>query len=192
MVISCTNDSSRIDNNIVNNGILADDENIVTCASSEDLPARDGSPPETTTDIPHMQLGGFEQIPQVIEELFRRVYSIPGIENRESAILGWRALWLTEEVNIVVPEALIRDREFGHIHDDASLHIFLEPTRSNQAVSACWAIFHPFAVQNLPEWNGFVMLYTPQSIEELNVTFQLIVEAFNYVTGQNLVATDYY
>ncbi len=36
------------------------------------------------------------------------------------------------------------------------------------------------------------MLYTPRSMEELDVTFQLIVDGFNFVTGQNIQATDYY
>jgi len=91
-----------------------------------------------------------------------------------------------------VPDALIGGREFAHIHNDGSLHIFLELSRSHEAVRTCWAIFHPFAVQHLDGWDGFVMLYTPQSINELNVTFQLIVDGYNYVTGRNLLATDYY
>ena len=36
------------------------------------------------------------------------------------------------------------------------------------------------------------MLYTPQSIDELNVTFQLIVNGYNYVTGESILASDYY
>ncbi len=184
IVISCSNDDSKIDNDITNNDIAADLDATV-------LPKRSGSRPETTMFVPHVQVG-VELVSEVNEELFRRVYSIPGIENRPSVIAGWQGLWLTGKVNVFVPDALIGGREFGHIHDDGSLHIFLEPSRSNEAVETCWAIFHPFAVQNLPGWDGFVMLYTPQSFNELNVTFQLIVDGYNYVTGQNLLATDYY
>jgi len=36
------------------------------------------------------------------------------------------------------------------------------------------------------------MLYTPQSMEELDVTFQLIVDGYNFVTGQKIKAIDYY
>ena len=36
------------------------------------------------------------------------------------------------------------------------------------------------------------MLYTPLSMEELRVTFQLIVESYNYVTGRDLRAADFY
>ena len=38
---------------------------------------------------------------------------------------------------------------------------------------------------------GFVMLYTPQSMAELEVTFQLIVDGYNCVTGKKVHAKDY-
>ncbi|MBL4568195.1 MAG: hypothetical protein JKY69_00460 [Flavobacteriaceae bacterium] len=192
LVISCNNDDLKMDNDIDVDVVDTEDViDTVDVVGTVELPKRPGSRPETTTGVPHVQIGvAFVQ--EVNTELFRRVYSIPGIENRPSVIAGWRGLWLTEQVTVVVPEALISGREFGHIHDDGSLHIFLEPSRASEAVEACWAIFHPFAVQNMDGWDGFVMLYTPQSIDELNVTFQLIVDGFNYVTGQNLLATDYY
>lgn len=170
---------------------------------SVEIPKRSGMRPETTTDIPHVQID-VEPVPEVNEELIRRVYSVPGIEDRPSVIGGWQGLWISEDVTIVKPNAIIEEREFAHIHNDGSLHIFLEPSRSHEAVDSCWAVFHPYALQFLesleqpePEegletWHGFVMLYTPQSIEELNVTFQLIVDGYNYVTRQNLIATDYY
>lgn len=169
----------------------SDDLDVDDDFDAEGLPARCDSRPETTTGVPHVQIG-VELVPEVNEELFRRVYSLPGIENRPSVIAAWRGLWLTDQVTVVVPAALISGREFGHIHDDGSLHIFLEPSRANESVAACWGVFHPFAVQQQAGWDGFVMLYTPQSINELNVTFQLIVDGYNYVTGQNLLATDYY
>lgn len=186
ILISCNKDDSKINYNIASN--IDTTSNVVTIV---ELPKRSGSRPETTTGVPHIQIG-VELVPDVHEELFRRVYSIPGIENRPSVVGGWEGLWLTEEVTVSTPEAIIDGREFAHIHDDGSLHIFLERSRSNQAVGTCWAIFHPYAVQQLDGWDGFVMLYTPQSIEELNVTFQLIVDGYNYVTGKNLVATDFY
>lgn len=185
VVSSCSTDNFRIDDGV---GDVDIEVNVVTKVK---LLQRPGSRPETTTGVPHVQIG-VELVPKVHEELFRRVYAIAGIENRPSVIAGWEGLWLTDQVTVSVPNALIDGREFGHIHDDGSLHIFLEPTRATEAVETCWAIFHPFALQQDERWNGFVMLYTPQSIEELNVTFQLIVDAYNYVTGQNLLATDYY
>jgi hypothetical protein len=181
-VISCNKDDSEIDNdNGIERGVVAKVE----------IPKRSGPRPKTTEKIPHVQIG-VEPVSEVNEELFRRVYSLPGIENRKSVIAGWRGLWLNEQVTVFVPEATIDGREFAHIHNDGSLHIFLDPSRSIEAVDSCWAIFHPFAVESQEGWDGFVMLYTPQSFDELDVTFQLIVDGYNYVTAQNLLATDYY
>ncbi len=189
-VSSCSTDSFKIDDGIGDDG-TGDNDIVVNVVATVKLSQRPGARPETTMGIPHVQIG-VELVPEVHEELFRRVYAIAGIENRPSVIAGWEGLWLTDQVTVSVPNALIDGREFGHIHDDGSLHIFLEPSRAAEAVETCWAIFHPFALQQVERWNGFVMLYTPQSIEELNVTFQLIVDAYNHVTGQNLLATDYY
>ncbi len=155
------------------------------------LPIRDGERPATTSNIPHVQLD-LDLVQDVHEEMIRRIYTIPGIEEKPSAILSWQGLWISESVTIVQTEAVISGRELGHVHDDGSLHIYLEPQRATEAIEAGWAVSHPFAVQGQAGWEGFVMLYTPQSIEELNVTFQLIVDAYNYVTEQDIVATDYY
>jgi len=172
---------------------LVEDENELIPQQIEliELPKRPGPVPTTTTEIPHVQIG-VEIVPEVNDELIRRVYSLPGIEKRKSVVAGWQGLWINEQIHIVYPESLIGGREFGHIHDDGSLHIFLEPFRAEEAVEACWAIYHPFAVQGLEGWDGFVMLYTPLSFDELDVTFQLIVDAYNYITAQKLVAAEYY
>lgn len=155
------------------------------------LPQREGERPVTTPGIPHVQIG-VNFIPEVNQELYRRVYSISGIEQLPSVIGGWQGLSITHDIKIVVPDAILGGREFGHIHDDGSLHIFLPPSRAVEAVNTCWAIYHPFAIGETGALSGFVMLYTPQSIEELNVTFQLIVDAYNFIAGQNIKATDYY
>ena len=64
------------------------------------------------------------------------------------------------------------------------------PQRAEEAVKAGWAVWHPWAKKR-PEWMGFVMLYTPQSMAELEVTFQLIVDGYNCVTGKKVHAKDY-
>ncbi|MFY0652606.1 MAG: hypothetical protein JXQ96_11260 [Cyclobacteriaceae bacterium] len=183
-VISCADESSL---DATNSG----DKSVDNIVSAVELPKRPGVRPETTKGVPHVQID-VELVSEVNKELYRRVFSIPGIENRPSVIAGWQGMWLSNKVNLNVPDAVIDGREFAHIHDDGSLHIFLEPSRSNEAVEKCWAIHHPFAIEKRTGWDGFVMLYTPQSIHELNVTFQLIVDGYNYVTGQNLLATDFY
>ena len=167
------------------------------------IPKRPGPRPETTPDIPHTQID-VEPVQEVHDEMIRRIYSVPGIEDRPSVVGGWQGMWIADNVTIAKPSAIIDEREFAHIHNDGSLHIFLEPNRSHEAVDSCWAVFHPYALdfleslgqpeqeEGLEAWHGFVMLYTPQSIEELNVTFQLIIDGYNYATGQDLIATDYY
>jgi len=157
----------------------------------EPLPTRSGKRPRTTPNIPHHQIG-VDIVPEVHDEMVRRIYSIPGIEDKPSVVLSWQGMWIKRGVDLVHPEAILGGREFSHIHDDGSLHIFLEPSRAAEAVKAGWAIEHPFAIQSPSRWKGFVMLYTPQSMEELDVTFQLIVEGYNYVTGQSEVATNFY
>ena len=161
---------------------------------TDDVPlaSRTSPRPETTAYIPHVQIG-VERVPKVNTELFRRVYSIFGIENRPSIISlpGALGLWLSEELSLEHPEVIVAGREFAHIHPDGSLHISLPPARALEAVETGWAIQHPFASQR-KGWEGFVMLYTPQSMKELDVTFQLIIDGYNYVTGKNLKATDYY
>ena len=155
------------------------------------LPIREGDRPATTDGIPHVQLD-LDLVQDVHDEMVRRIFSVPGITNEPSVILSWEGLWIDSATDIVNPQALISGREYGHIHDDGSLHIFLEPSRAAEAIEAGWAVSHPFAVEGRDGWEGFVMLYTPQTIAELNIVFQLIVEAYNYVTGQDVEATDFY
>ncbi len=155
------------------------------------LPKRASPRPKTTPDVPHIQIG-VEPVPEVNTELFRRVYILPGVEKRPSIISlpGAWGLWLDDKLTLVHPEVIIAGREFAHIHPDGSLHASLAPKRAREAVQTGWAIRHPWADQR-EGWAGFVMLYTPQSMEELDVTFQLIVDSYNFVTGQNIQATDY-
>src|SRR5215216_2859575 len=94
------------------------------------LPNRSGSRPRTTPTNPHTQL---EQNPEreVVEQLARRVFALPGVEERPSAISvpGARALWLREDVPAGPQEAFMIGREFAHIHPmpDGSLHAALPP-----------------------------------------------------------------
>jgi hypothetical protein len=63
------------------------------------LPKRSGSRPKTTPTNPHTQL---EQNPEreVVDELATRVFALPGVEERPSAISGHGdgALWPREEL----------------------------------------------------------------------------------------------
>ncbi len=104
------------------------------------LPTREGPRKETTGSVPHIQVGT-EPVPAVDAELRRRVFLIPGIEERESQISlpGARSLWLAEELELARPEVLQVGREFGHFHPDGSLHLWMPstaPTKSKQRSGA--------------------------------------------------------
>ena len=143
---------------------------------------RGGPRPETHKGMPHAQIG-VSPVPEVHAELFRRAFALPGVEERATVISvpGARALWLREDLSLAHPEAIVAGRELAHIHPDGSLHVSLSPARAKEAIEAGWAEPHPLAAQlGRPE---LVMLYTPRDLHELDITFQLIVDSYDYVTG---------
>jgi len=155
------------------------------------LAVREGPRTETTYAVPHVQLN-VSLVPEVDEELRRRIYSLPGVVERETivSISGTSALWLAEPFELVNPDATLRDREFAHLHPDGSLHAVLPVERARDAITAKWAEFHPW-VGSAEMWDGMVMLYTPQDMDELESTWQLVVDSYNFVTGQAVDAGDF-
>jgi hypothetical protein len=149
------------------------------------LQKRSGSRPRTTPTNPHTQL---EQNPEreVVEELARRVFALPGVEERPSAISvpGARALWLREDVPAGPPEAFMIGREFAHIHPmpDGSLHAALPPEVAQEAVQKGWAEQHSVARMGYIPQN-VVMIYAPRNAEEIEVVAGLVVEAYRYAGG---------
>ena len=155
------------------------------------LPERSGSRTQTTGSVPHMQLV-VEPVAAVNDELFRRAYLLPGVEDRPTIISlpGGRGMWLADDVAIANPGVVLAGREFAHIHTDGSLHAPLPVDRALEVAEKGWGEMHPWSGER-PGFDGFVMLYTPLTMEELEITFQLIVESYNHVTGQELQASDF-
>lgn len=155
------------------------------------LPERSGPRTKTTGTVPHTQIG-VEPVPEVNDELYRLAFALPGVENRPTIVSlpGATGMWLDDGIPVVHPEAIVNGREFAHIHPDGSLHAPLPYERALEVNATGWGERHPWADQR-DGWEGLVMLYTPQSYEELHVIFQLIVESYNYVTGQSLDASDF-
>ena len=151
------------------------------------IPQRSGHPPLTNKNMPHSQIG-VRPVPEVNAELFRRAFALPDVTNQPTVISvpGARALWLDERVPLRQP--VMAGREFAHIHPDGSLHASLSPQRAREAIEAGWAEPHPMAAYMGNE--GMVMLYTPRTMEELDVVFQLVVDSYNFVTGRDLSATE--
>lgn len=155
------------------------------------LPVRGGPPEVTTGDVPHIQLDSVRDLDLTLE-LTRRAYSLPGVENRASVVTlpGAQSLWLGPEVEVVRPDVLVAGREFGHVHPDSSMHLWLPPDRAVEVAENGWGELHPW-VERDGFWGGVVIVWAPESPEDVAVSFRLIVDAFNFVTGQNLDAVDF-
>jgi hypothetical protein len=152
-------------------------------AGESNLPKRDGNRPQTTNSVPHVQIG-VSSNPDIIDAFLIEVSKLRGVEIRPTVVSlpGAKGFWLNEKLTLAHPEVIVGGREFAHIHPDGSLHASLPPIRAKEAVKAGWAVPHPWANQR-QGWEGFVMLYTPQSKEESKITFQLISDSYNFITG---------
>lgn len=150
-----------------------------------ELPTREGPRPRTTPTNPHTQL---DQNPgsAIVEELARKVFALPGVEERPSAISvpGARALWLAEGVPAGPPEGFMIGREFAHIHPlpDGSLHATLPPETARDAVEKGWAEQHPVARMGYIPGN-VIMIYAPRDEQELEVVAGLVEESRRYAIG---------
>ncbi len=169
---------------------MSENEEVVDAVLSP-LPQRLGPRPTTTGAVPHQQIG-VKPVPALNDSLHRWVSSLPDVEMQNSiaSLPGARGVWLREGTAIAQPQVILAGREFTHIHPDGSLHAPLPPARAIEAIEMGWAERHPWA-ERRAGWEGLVMLYTPQSEADLDIIFQLVVESYNFVTGQAEVATDY-
>lgn len=154
------------------------------------LPQRSGPVTQTSGEVPHVQIG-VDLVPAVNDELHRLAFALPDVENRPTIVSlpGARGMWLSDEIILSHPEVIVSGREFAHIHPDGSLHLPLPYERALEAVEKGWAERHPWADER-DGWEGFVMLFTPQSMAELDVTFQLILDSYNFVTGRSITLDD--
>ena len=155
------------------------------------LPERDGPPVKTTSGVPHKPFIS-ERVPEVHQELMRRVALLPKLDIRPTVISlpGATGFWLKDGLSLKRPDVIVGGREFAHVHPDGSLHASLPPKRAFEAVDAGWADRHPWADQR-EGWEGFVLLFSPRTMEELDVIFGLVVDGYNFVTGAELNAEDF-
>ena len=52
-----------------------------------------------------------------------------------------------------------------------------------------WGELHPW-VDRDGFWDGVVMVYTPETLDELDVTIEILIDAYNFVTGNSLEPAD--
>ncbi|MGI9622628.1 MAG: luciferase family protein [Acidimicrobiales bacterium] len=176
--------SSASDSPTANPAIIATREAVFT------LPEREGARRATTGAVPHVQLDA-EPVPTVDAELRRRVFQLPGVENRESdrSLPGARGLALADDLVLERPDVISGSSEFAHIHPDGSMHVWLPVDRAVAVDEAKWGELHPWVDRN-GFWDGVVMIYTPETLDELEVALVLVVDAYNFVTGASLTPSD--
>ena len=145
---------------------------------------------ETTGDVPHIQLDA-EPVPEVDAELRRRVFQLPGVEDRPSdrSLPGARGLAFAGDIELARRDVIAGSREFAHIHPDGSLHIWLPVDRAVEVDQKKWGEIHPW-VDRDGFWDGVAMVFTPESLDELEVTIQIVVDAYNFVVGADLDPSD--
>lgn len=155
------------------------------------LAKRSGPLTETSGTVPHVQIG-VRPITAINDELLRRAFALPGVENRPTIVSlpGALGMWLSNGIPLAHPEVIIAGREFAHIHPDGSLHAPLPFERALEVAAKGWGERHPWADKR-EGWDGLVIIFTPQSMSELDIVFQLIIESYNHVTGRTIQASDY-
>jgi Family of unknown function (DUF5519) len=141
------------------------------------LPTRAGDRPRTTPTNPHTQLDQQPSDLRWVDELARRVFSLPGVVEEPSGISvpGARALVLAPGEPTGPPEAFLIGREFAHLHPapDHSLHAMLPTDAVTEAVGAGWAEPHPAARRGLIPATA-VMVYAAREEAELEVIEGLV------------------
>jgi len=159
-----------------------------TFASAQivNLPIRETARPQTTNSVPHVQIG-VEANAELTAELLRQVDVLPGVNLGATRVSlpGATGFQLQDGIKLIRPNAIVGGREFAHVHPDGSLHASLDPKTARVAIEAGWAILHPWSSRR-DGWEGFVMIYTPQTKQELDVVIQLVKDSYTYVTGRSL------
>lgn len=158
----------------------------VTVAQDIVLPQRQSPIPQTTNGVPHVQLGVAPD-PVLSELLLESVATFPGVTLGPTRVSlpGAVGFQIDQDVTLAHPEVVVGGREFAHLHPDGSLHASLNSELAEAAVQAGCAVPHPWAKQR-EGWEGFVMIFTPTSSEELDVVTMLVDQSYSFVTGQEL------
>ncbi|MBT8212300.1 MAG: hypothetical protein KJN71_04045 [Acidimicrobiia bacterium] len=61
--------------------------------------------------------------------------------------------------------------------------------RATEVHDTKWGEIHPWVNQD-GFWDGVVMVFTPESPADLEITVRLVVDAYNFITGETLDPDD--
>ncbi len=150
------------------------------------LPERLGDRRRTSGSVPHVQLD-VEPDPEIDAELRRRAFLLPGVQPKPSGISlpGAVQLALDDDLELARAEVIATSQEFAHIHPDGSLHIWLPTQAAAEVNQKKWGELHPW-VERENFWDGVVMVYVPETLDEVDIAIRILVEAYNFVVGSNI------
>lgn len=152
-----------------------------------DLAPRQSPRPSTTSPrIPHQQLDHQPSDATVVDELSRRVFGLPGVQEQPSGISvpGARALTLTDGAALGPAEAFLVGREFAHFHPspDLSLHLTLPTADAAHAIERGWAEWHPWVLEKRLA-PTVVMVFAPRNVEEASTVERLVRRSWQFATA---------
>lgn len=152
----------------------------------EALPPRSGARPETTSKIPHRQLGQQPADSQCLDRVIAAASDWPGVTQGESGISvkGARALLLDRDLATGPSEAFMVGREFchGHAQGDHSLHLTLPVELAKYGEEAGWLEPHFLVLAGqLPSTH--VMLYAPRDDAEVAVALEFVRASYQFALG---------
>ena len=148
------------------------------------LPQRGGDRPDVSWSIPQQQQT--QNAPSELqEELFARIGAMAGVTGGPSRISvpGARSFTLDDgagpEDAYLVPQV----GEFAHLHPayDGSLHVALPAELAADVVAKGWGVPHMWAGTRLSP--GFVMVFGPRDLDELEVVTGIATASHRYAAG---------
>lgn len=138
------------------------------------LPVRNGPPPKTESQPPHLQLSD-RSPPDIHAALCEFAFgSLDHVREMPTLISvpSSRALWLDERMTAPAKAFMPPrgSREFAHVHADGSLHAVLDPASEAELLAKGWGEPHPWKHRGVNE----MMVYAPRDREELEVVKSII------------------
>ncbi|MEM9335601.1 MAG: luciferase family protein [Pseudomonadota bacterium] len=146
------------------------------------LERRNGSKPDTTSSLPHMQLTQHGP-DEIVEQLHAWAFSLTGVRNEASGISvpGARALVMHEAIECN-HAAFMVGREFAHIHphpDSGSMHVVVPPEDASEIVEKGWGEDHYLVTAG--SWpHGLVMIFSPRTREELETVKTILKRSYDF------------
>jgi phospholipase/carboxylesterase len=166
-------------------GVAADDS--CRWVGFEALPPRRGPRPQVSTSIPQQQTSD-NAPPEIQQELFAELSSLPGVATRQSvlSVPGARGFMLADGNGPADAFLVVSAGEFAHLHPsyDGSMHLALPGRLAADAVEKGWAVAHPLAGTRLTP--GMVLIYGPRDAEELAVVAGIARTSHHYASGGQL------